>query len=125
MRTLLLSLLLIVPTISAQEGHPLVGSWHGSWGDKHSDVTLVMSYDGKKVSGLLNPGADAVKLAEIQLEPSDWSVHIAFDGKDQSGKPVHLAVDGKIENISNVRRSISGTWTQGTLKGPFKIVRDN
>jgi hypothetical protein len=33
--------------------------------------------------------------------------------------------DGKIENLTNTRRSIAGTWTQGGVKGDFRITRDN
>jgi hypothetical protein len=47
------------------------------------------------------------------------------DVKDRGGAKVHVIADGKIENITNVRRSIVGTWTQGATKGDFKITRDN
>jgi hypothetical protein len=113
---------------SAQEGHPLVGTWHGSWGptakDRH-DVTLVLDWDGKNISGLINPGPDSARFPSGSLDPSNWSVHFEADGKDSSGKPVHIVIDGKIENITNVRRTLVGTWTQGSEKGDFKLTRDN
>ena len=126
--TFLVVFLSIGPSIFAQEGHPLVGSWHGSWGatpEQRTDITLVIDYDGKKATALLNPGLNSVHIDEITLDPSTWSIHFAVDGKDQSGLPVHVSAEGKIENITNVRRSISGTWTEGSAKGSFKIVRDN
>jgi hypothetical protein len=126
--TFLVAFLTMAPSISAQEGHPLVGSWHGRWGatpEKQTDITLVISYDGKKATALLNPGLNSIEIAEITLDPSNWSIHFAVDGKDRSGLQVHVSADGKIENITNVRRSISGTWTDGSAKGSFKIVRDN
>jgi len=110
-----------------QEGHPLVGSWHGNWGAnarERTDVTVVMFFDGREVSGMLNPGLDASKLQKAALDPSNWTVHFEADAK-MNGAAVHVVADGKIENLTNVRRSIAGTWTQGSVKGDFRIVRDN
>jgi hypothetical protein len=119
--------LTLVPTL-AQEGHPLVGSWHGTWGsdaNNRTDVTLVMNWDGKTISGMINPGPDVARFQTATLEPNGWIVHFEADAKDRSGKTVRIVIDGKIEDVTNVRRSISGTWTQGGVKGNFKVVRDN
>jgi hypothetical protein len=117
----------VMPAL-AQQGHPLVGSWHGTWGmsgkDRH-DVTLIINYDGKSVTGILNPGLDASKLEKASLDPAGWTVHLEADEKDRSGKLVHVVIEGKIENITSVRRSITGTWTEGNVKSDFKIIRDN
>jgi hypothetical protein len=112
----------------AQEGHPLVGAWHGTWGanDKdRNDVTVVMNWDGKQITGMINPGLDSMKLQKATLDPSNWTVHFEADTKDKSGAVVHIVADGKLEDITNVRRTLSGTWTQGSVKGNFKIRRDN
>ena len=45
----------------AQEGHPLKGSWLGTWtGNKvhGNDVLLVITWDGKNITGDVNPGTD-------------------------------------------------------------------
>ncbi len=127
-RTIFALLLFTAILAPAQEGHPLVGTWHGSWGptakDRH-DVTLVLDWDGKNISGLINPGPESLKFPNGSLDPSNWTVHFEADGKDSGGKPVHVVIDAKIENITNVRRSLTGTWTQGGEKGEFKLVRDN
>jgi hypothetical protein len=34
-------------------------------------------------------------------------------------------IDVKIEDVTNRRRSLVGTWTQGTTKGDFKASRDD
>src|SRR2546423_813849 len=81
----------------AQEGHPLVGSWHGTWGPTpthRNDVTVVMDWDGKNITGLINPGPDSVKFSKATLDASNWGVHIEADAKDQSGNPVHFIIDG-------------------------------
>jgi hypothetical protein len=103
----------------AQEGHPLTGTWHGSWGGTN-DVTLVMFWEGTNLAGIINPGFDSMRMENIRLDPKGWLVHIEADSKEG-----RIAMDGKIENVTNARRSIVGTWTQGNRKSEFKIVRDN
>jgi hypothetical protein len=127
---LLVFVLAIVP-VFAQEGHPLTGTWHGDWGPTathRNDVTLVLDWDGKDISGLINPGPESIKLSKATLEPSNdpkgWTVHFEADAKDHDGKPVHFVIDGKIENLTSIRRSIVGTWSHGNMKGDFKITRD-
>jgi hypothetical protein len=119
-----IGLLACLTVLSAQQGHPLVGSWHGTWGSNakdRRDMTFVLNYDGKAVSGLLNPGADGVKFQKVTLDPSNWTVHFEAETKDH----VQVSGDGKLEDITSVRRSITGTWTQGSSKGDFKVTRDD
>ena len=119
-------LLLIIPAF-AQEGHPLTGTWHGDWGPTpthRNDVTLVLDWDGKNISGLINPGPDSIKLSNATLDPSNWTVHFEADVKDHNGNPVHFVVDGKIQNLTSIRRTIAGTWNHGNVQGDFKITRD-
>ena len=50
---------------TAQEGHPLVGSWHGDRGataKARTDITLVVDYDGEKITGVVNPGFESMAL---------------------------------------------------------------
>ena len=111
-----------------QEGHPLVGSWHGNWGPNakdRTDVTFVLNYDGKNITGLVNPGPDAGKVQNASLDAGNWGVHLEADLKDRSGKPVHVIIEGKIEDVTSVRRAIVGTWMQGSMKGDFKVTRDD
>src|SRR5690242_16511497 len=98
---------------SAQEGHPLVGTWHGSWGPNETtrhDVTVVMDWDGAVISGLVNPGYDQSPLQNAKLNPKDWTLHFEIDTKDTSGKAVHCAVDGKIDKLGSDRRTLAGAW---------------
>ncbi len=126
MRYLISSLLLtaLAALVAAQEGHPLVGTWHGTWGPNakdRTDVTLVLNWDGKDITGMINPGPDALKLQKAALEPSNWGVHLEADTKTGT----HVVIDGNIQDVTNVRRTIVGTWTQGNVKGDFKLMRDN
>jgi hypothetical protein len=126
MKRLVVFLTMLTGLALAQEGHPLVGSWHGSWtlNGKEHDATFVLKYDGKTISGLVNPGLDGFKVESATLEPKTWSFHMEGTAKDESGKPVKVVVDTKIEHVTNVQRTMTGTWTQGGVKAPLKMKRD-
>ena len=118
--------LVIAVSAFAQEGHPLKGTWLGDWGPSKTDrnqVTILMDWDGKQISGQINPGPGAIPITKATLEPKGWLVHLEADAKDNAGKPVHYVIDGKIEDLGSLRRYIVGTWTQGNQKGDFKITR--
>ncbi|MEO8097038.1 MAG: hypothetical protein ABI811_05010 [Acidobacteriota bacterium] len=124
----ILTMLVASVALSGQEGHPLVGSWHGSLGDspaKQTDATFVLKFDGTNITGMINPGLEVMKLQTATLDPSTWTVHLEADTKDVSGKVVRVVIEGKIQNITNPRRTIVGTWTQGTTKAPLKMTRDD
>ena len=111
----------------AQQGHPLSGTWSGDWGPtptQRNQVTLVLNWDGKNVTGQINPGPDSIPIASVFLDVTNWTVRIEADTKDQSGKPVHIAAEGRLEDIASYHRTLSGAWTQGATKGTFKLTRD-
>ena len=114
-------------TASAQFGHPLKGTWSGEWGpsrDKRTHIVLELNWDGKAITGNINPGPNAVPIQKATLDADKWMVHLEADGKDVSGKTVRYLVDGKLENIGAYARVLSGTWTEGGTKGDFKVVRN-
>jgi hypothetical protein len=122
-----LAVLAIALPASAQFGHPLKGTWTGDWGttkDKRTHVVIEMNWDGKAITGTINPGPNGVALQKASLDPDTWNVHLEADGKDASGKAIHYVVDGKLENIGAYQRVLSGTWTEGGTKGDFKVVRN-
>jgi len=126
MRFLAILAFLLIPLV-AQEGHPMTGTWHGSFGPdakQRTDVTMVLSWDGKNISGLVNPGPDSVRLTQATLDPSQWAVHFELDMKDKTGAMNHIVVEGKIDDVTLIRRSIIGTWKQGNTQYPFKLTRD-
>lgn len=127
-RTLVVAALL-TPWLLAQEGHPLKGTWHGSWGvneTERTQVTLVMDWDGKNVTGIMNPGLRSSSLENISFDPAaGWKFHFESNYKDRAGTTSRVIIDAKIEDVTDPRRALVGTWTQGTQKGDFKAVRDN
>jgi len=121
----LLSLTLGLPII-AQEGFPLKGSWIGVWesNTQHgNDVLLVMNWDGKSVSGTINPGTDNIKIDKATLDPAGWKVHIEADAKTKQGGPLHYVIDGVIENLQQPNRAIVGTWQSQSGRGKFEAHR--
>jgi len=118
--------LIITVAALAQEGHPLKGTWLGDWGpskDDRTQVTIVLDWDGKNISGVINPGPGSTLIQKAALEPKGWLVHFEADAKDRTGKTVHYVVDGHIENLGTYNRSIVGTWTHDNVKADFKVTR--
>src|ERR1700728_4724138 len=90
--------------VSAQQGHPLTGTWNGDWGatvTQRNQVTIVMNWDGKNVTGIINPGPDSIPLAGVYVDPASWTVRIEADAKDASGKMVHIAAEGYLADIGS------------------------
>jgi hypothetical protein len=110
----------------AQEGHPLKGSWIGTWaGNKThgADIVMVLNWDGKNITGTINPGVDNIAIKNATLNPDGWVVHFEADAKDKAGAAVNYVIDGKIANIHLPKRTISGTWKSQKENGAFNIER--
>jgi len=123
---LYLACLVCAAPVAAQEGHPLKGSWIGTWGPSQShsdDVLLVLNWDGKSITGTINPGTDNIPIKTATLTPEGWVVHIEADAKDRTGATLNYVIDGKIENLALPNRSITGTWKSQREKGAFKVSR--
>lgn len=126
-RRIALALIFSTVLLLAQEGHPLTGTWHGEWSpspSQHTRIVLYMKWDSKNVVGTINPGPKAIPLTVATLDAEKWTVHLEGDTKDQTGNQVHISADGKLDNIGSYNRTITGTWTQGSAKGDFKVTRD-
>ena len=120
-------------TAFAQFGHPLSGTWSGDWGatkDKRERLLVQMHYNGKQVTGTINPGANGLTLKTVTVVPGTgdnpgvWDIKMEADGKDASGKAVTVLVDGKLTNLGSPNRVLTGTWSQGGVKGDFKLTRN-
>ena len=122
----LVALLLAAPAL-AQFGHPLKGTWSGDWGptkDNRTRILLELHWDGKAITGTINPGPKAVAIKKAELNPDTWGVHVEGEGTDAAGAVVRYVIDGKLENIGAYQRILSGTWTEGGKKGDFRLVRN-
>ena len=111
---------------AAQEGHPMKGSWLGTWASNQihgNDVVIVLNWDGKSITGMINPGTDNIPIKTATLNPEGWLVHIEADAKDKSGAVISYVIDGKIENLALHNRTVTGTWKNQKGSGSFKIAR--
>ena len=64
------------------------GSWLGTWGPSkvHSnDILVIMNWDGKTITGMINPGTDNIPIKNATLNPEGWVVHLEAEGKDKAG----------------------------------------
>jgi len=110
----------------AQEGHPLKGSWIGTWAGNHNqgdDLLLVLNWDGKNITGTINPGTDNIPVKNATLNPEGWVVHLEADAKDKAGKAITYVLEGKIGNLPLPNRTLTGTWKNQAEGGALKLTR--
>ena len=100
---------------------PLSGTWTGDWGPSAADrneVTVELKWDGKALTGTVNPGPDAVALQKCAFNAMTGVVHMEADAKSRRGSDIHYLIDGKVEN-----NSMTGSWNHDKRKGDFKITK--
>lgn len=125
--------LLLVATLATawlpafgQEGHPVKGSWLGEWqgNEVHGDnVLVILDWDGKAITGMINPGTDNIAITKAELDPDGWVLTIQADAQDPSGAAIRYQIEGRIENLELPNRSIVGTWQSQRGRGAFEITR--
>ena len=122
-----------IATIAAQEGHPLVGTWYGDYstGNQKTDLTVIMKWEGKNVTGLINPGPNSKPIASAVLDitpgkpapqgqqsttgiPPTFKVRFDADG---------ITFEGTLRNPVSGNRQIIGTWKRGAQSGAFQLRR--
>ena len=113
----------------AQFGHPMKGQWSGTRtvAGQEGRVLLTLDWDGKAMTGVINPGANAATVKSVTFDYSKlaaWGVKINAEGKDEGGQLVTIAIDGTLENLGAYVRHFHGTWTQGGRKGEFALTRN-
>ena len=113
-------------TAVSQEGFPLKGSWLGTWESNKAlgdDLILILDWDGKTISGMINPGTDNIPVKKAALDPNGWKVEIEADAKDKSGAAEHYVIEAHIENLELPNRSLVGTWRSDHGRGKFEASR--
>lgn len=140
-----MSVLLCAASARAQEGNPAKGTWLGHWGPTltvESRVVVVIDDDGKVLSGVLNPGPNAVPLKTARLDitpgkPSPgkglppilpvFKLYFEVDTKDAAGNPVSIVAEGTMHAVALYNRWVEGTWTRTSagkkVESAFKITR--
>lgn len=110
---------------SAQEGHPVKGSWIGEWesNDTHGEfILLVLDWDGDSITGMINPGTDNMEITTATLDPEDWSVVLEAD-TEKDGRNLHYVIEASFVNLELASRRLVGTWRSQNGRGDFEIAR--
>ena len=106
----------------AKKADPISGTWAGDWGPSPGDrnqVTVDLKFDGKALTGTVNPGPNAVQLSKSTFDAATGAVHMEAEAKNpRGGAAIHFVIDGKVAN-----GSMSGTWNHDKSKGDFKITK--
>jgi hypothetical protein len=115
-------LALAASAVAQQSGSdPLSGTWVGDWGPSASDrnqVTVELKWDGKALTGTVNPGPNAVALQKATFDSKTKAVHFEADAKSRRGTDIHYLIDGKVD-----AKTMTGSWSHDERKGDFKITK--
>ena len=124
MRVLLMSLMLSVAAVGhAQEGFPLDGTWRGqrvAGTDTPVTSVMVLGWDGKTISGLIDPGPKSIQITKAELIPEGWRVKI--EAHTKSGEAISFT--GAIGKLGAYDRTITGTWIEGARSYRVRMVRE-
>jgi hypothetical protein len=106
----------------AQKGgsDPISGTWSGDWGPSRYDrnpVTVDLKWDGKALSGTVNPGANAVPIKNGTFDAKSNVIHMEADARAR-GQNFHYVIDGKLD-----KGMLTGSWNHDNRKGDFKITK--
>jgi hypothetical protein len=117
--TFLAAMLFAIPLLAADD--PLSGTWTGDWGPTpthRNAVTVELKWDGKALTGTVNPGPNAIELKKATFDAKTNAIHLEADASSRRGGQVHYVIDGKLEGST-----MTGSWDHGNLKGDFKITK--
>lgn len=124
MRVLLMSLALSAAAlVHAQEGFPLDGTWRGQrQAGNEAPVTIVMvlQWDGKTISGVIDPGPHSVKITRAELIPDGWRVRI----ETHTPKGEAISFTGVIGKLGAYDRTITGNWIEGGRSYRVRMTRE-
>jgi hypothetical protein len=107
-----------IPLLAFQESDPLTGTWKGDWGPSASDrnpVTLELKWDGKTLTGTVNPGPEGIALDKASYDPKTMTVKFEVDYK---AKNRHYTVEGKVD-----KDTMTGSWNRSGRNGDFKLTK--
>ena len=95
------------------------GTWTGEWGPnsfERSRVVAELKYDGKTVTGTIDPSSGPVTISKGTFNEKTGAIHLEADGRGRGGSRNHYVIDGKLE-----KGTITGTWKYEKGNGDFTI----
>ena len=124
---------LIAGGATAQEGHPLAGTWYGDYtaGQQTTDITVIMKWDGKSLTGMINPGPNSKPLTSVVMDITPGKPAPQGQQSTSGTPPVFRArfevdgmtFEGTLKNPVAGNRQLIGTWKRGNQSGTFQIRR--
>ncbi len=114
--------LIVAGSLQAQEGFPLDGTWRAQHvvNGEPLTVVLIMQWDGKSLSGTINPGPDGIDFTDAKLEPAGWKLTI--DAKDAKGQSIKF--EGVLSEIGSYNRVLAGQWVESGKTEALRFVRE-
>ena len=120
MRILGVACFALFATFAIAQMDPLSGTWTGDWGPSPGDrneVTVELKLDGGKLTGVVNPGQNAVELMNASFDPETGVVKMEAEAPGRGGT-FHYMIEGKLEG-----NTLTGTWNHDNRDGDFKITK--
>lgn len=119
------ALLAALPAVS-QVGHPVKGSWSGYWGPNENvqhRVLLLLDWENREITGLINPGRNAVPIQTAELDLDTWTLRLVAEMPTSDGSLAPYVLTGKLDNLGswNNRRYL-GTYRHGDETGTFLVT---
>lgn len=100
---------------------PLAGMWVGDWGptaEHRNAVTLELKWNGASLTGMVNPGPEAVALTKASYARDTGIVMLEADAAGRGGEAVHFIIEGKLDGTT-----LSGSWEHDGKKGDFELIK--
>jgi len=123
--SLIACVMAIVVPAQAQLGHPAKGTWIGHWGPDAKNeqrMVILLDWGNQKLTGELNPGPDATKLSDAEIDYDTWTMTLKAD-LPENGKKQNWVATGKLENLGSwTNRRYEGTYQYGNEKGNFSFT---
>jgi len=117
----LFAMLLVHPSLVAQDSSPFLGTWNGSLSVAGQELEIILDLtldEGKNIQGNIDvpaQGAMDIPLGEFNIE-----------GKKISFKIVHEQVPGDptfTGELDDTGKTISGEYSQGGAVGTFSVEK--
>jgi hypothetical protein len=99
---------------------PLSGIWIGDWGPTPShrnSVTVHLRWDGRSLTGAVNPGPHALQFTKGSFDIRTGAVHLEVEVRS-AARDVHYVIDGTVEG-----GTLIGIWYNDDNKGNFRLIR--
>jgi hypothetical protein len=82
----LAAMLSSIPLLAADD--PLSGAWTGDWGPSathRNQGTVELKWDGKTLTGAVNPGPNAIELKKATFDAKTNAIHLEADASSRRG----------------------------------------